>query len=91
MTATALTDTELEHLVSLAAELDRAGRADEAAAVARAYVALIEMVVPDVSDRDADLDAEFVRDMEEAEREIAAGRLVPHDEVIRRLPFLRDG
>ena len=54
----------------------------------RAFVILSEIVGPQVSDADEDLNSEFVRDMEEAERDVAAGRLIPHDEVMRRLQAL---
>ena len=90
MGTVALTETELNYLMSLVIELDQAGRREEAAAVARAFAALNEIAWSDLSDDDADLDPEFVRDMEEAEQDIVAGRLLPHGDVMHRLHALRD-
>ncbi len=90
MTTVAFHESELNHLLSLALELHEAGRLEGGAAVARAFVLLREMIQPERSDADADLDPEFIRDMEEAEEDIAAGRLIPHEDVMRRLQALDD-
>lgn len=90
MTMTALTDVEMDHLVALAKEFDQAGKTNEAAALVRAYLVLTERAGPVLSDRDEELGPQFIRDMEEAERNVAAGRLIPHEDVMRRLLALDD-
>ena len=90
MTTTALSERDLEHLWSLLEELDRAGRTEEATAVARAYAVVQELVFPDLMAVPDDDDEEFARSMDAAERDIASGNLIPHDEVVRRLQALGD-
>ena len=89
MTTLAVSATDLSHVLSLLLEFQEAGRTDEAAALARVYSTLqaIALAEFDVDDDDP----EFVHQMEEAERDIAEGRLIPHDEVLRRLQALDDG
>ena len=91
MAAVAFDQVDLDRLLAIAQELHDAGRIEEGAALARAFALLSELAGPEISDADDDLDPEFIRDMEEAERDIAAGRLIPHEDVVRRLEALGDG
>jgi hypothetical protein len=88
MTALALDQADLDRLVAITHELHDAGRIEEAAALARAFAALSDLSGPEISDADEDLDPEFIREVEEAEKDIAAGRLIPHEDVVRRLAAL---
>jgi hypothetical protein len=89
MTALTVSDTDLSHVLALLLELQQAGRTDEAATLARVYSTLQAIVLAEFEIDDDD--PELVRQMEEAERDIAAGRLIPHEEVLRRLQALDDG
>jgi hypothetical protein len=89
---TDISDRDLERLESVADELHRAGRNDEAETLLRAYLLLEELVyASDLIPPDEDNDPEFNDAMEAAERDIQTGRLIPHDEVERRLWALDDG
>jgi hypothetical protein len=89
MTALTVSDADLSHVLALLLELQQAGRTDEAATLARVYSTLQAIVLAEFEIDDDD--PELVRQMEEAERDIAAGRLIPHEEVLRRLQALDDG
>ena len=90
MTTTTLSELDLEHMWSLLVELDRAGHTEEARALARAYAVAQEVVYADLLAALDDDDPEFVRVMDAAERDIAANRLIAHDDVVRRLQALED-
>ncbi|MGH2584726.1 MAG: hypothetical protein ACRDJE_07405 [Dehalococcoidia bacterium] len=86
-----MSDTDLDHLERVLMELHEAGREEEAAALARLFsVAQGIYIAEHFPDLDDD-DPEFVQMMEDAERDIAAGRLIPHGEVVRRLQALDNG
>ena len=85
MTAIAVNEQDLVRLGSLLDELIRAGRTEEAEAVARVYALVQELVLADLFPALDDNDPEFARMMDEAERDIQMGRLIPHDEIVRRL------
>lgn len=78
----ACTLEDLGRLRELMMELYEAGREDDAHLLERAHAVVQGIVVPDLEDDD---DPEFAAAMEEAERDIAEGRTIPHDEVIREL------
>lgn len=87
---TELTEHDLDVLVALLEEFHRAGRMKEARAIARMYSAAQGLVYPDLAD-DLDNDPELARQFEEAEREYAEGRTIPHEEAVRRLRALDNG
>lgn len=78
------TEQDLIHLQSLLIELHNAGREDEAQSVARAYSVLQASVHGEDFEGDED-DPEFVESMRQADEDVKAGRLKPHDEVAHRL------
>jgi hypothetical protein len=91
-TATGVTFDDLSRLGDLMMALHEAGHIDEANKVAEAYTALQGVFIAEHFPwLDDDDDPEFLRQMEEAEQDIAAGRLIPHDEVMRKLRALDDG
>jgi hypothetical protein len=91
MAVVAFQQADLNRLLAIARELHDAGRIEEGAAVARALAVLNDLSGPEISDADEDLDPEFIRDMEEAEKDIAAGRLIPHEVVLERFRSLNNG
>ena len=88
MTALAVSATDLSHILSLLLDFQDAGRTGESAALARVYSTL-QVIALTEFELDDD-DPELMRQMEEAERDIAEDRLIPHDEVLRRLRALDD-
>ena len=76
----ALQETDLDRLFELALELKNAGRADDAALLARVMQAAegYDHVRIDLTDEELD------RQLEDAEADIAAGRVTPHEEVMAR-------
>ncbi len=89
MTTTTVTWEDIEYLRSLLRELTEAGRKDEAAKVLRIHSIVQSIYMAENFDDEED-DPDFIRQMEEAERDIAEGRLIPHEEVVRRLQALDD-
>lgn len=93
MVTTAISFDDLERLQALMLELHEAGRTDEAAVLAQAHAVLSGILIdeqfPWLDDDDPD-DPEFVAAMEEAERDFAEGRGIPHADVLRRLQALDD-
>lgn len=91
MTTATITFESLDHLRDLMLELHGAGRVDEAASVALAHAALQEIYIrenfPGLDDDD---DPEFISAMEAADRDIAEGRTIPHEDVMRQLMGLAD-
>ena len=86
MTTTILSLDDLDRLQGLVVELRRAGRIEEAEAVARAHAVVQEMIYFELFPiTDDESDPEFACMMEEAEQAIEQGRLIPHEEVLRRL------
>ena len=86
MITTELSYEDLECLRELMLELHEAGRMKEARSLERIR-ALIEGLVAEAMGLDTGTgedDPEFMAAMEEAEADIAAGRLIPHEEVERR-------
>ena len=72
-------------------ELTAAGRTEELPALARIHAAVQEMLCQDLfGDDDVD-DPDLLAALEEADHDFAAGRGIPHEEVVRRLEQLRDG
>jgi hypothetical protein len=90
MTTATATQQDLDHLMSLLEELDVAGRVDEARSVARAYAALSAEVYPELLGLPDD-DPELVEMLEQSERDITEGNLIPHEEILPRLRALIDG
>jgi predicted transcriptional regulator len=89
MTTATATEQDLDHLMALLDELHAAGRIEEGRSVARAYAALSAEVYPELLELPDD-DPELVEMLEEADRDIAAGRLIPHEEVLPHLRALID-
>lgn len=91
MTTATITFESLDHLRDLMIELHDAGRMDEATAVALAHAALQEIYIREnFPGLDDDEDPEFIAAMEAADRDIAEGRTVPHEDVMRNLMALDD-
>ena len=90
MTMTPVTDQDIDILRALLMELHTAGRTEDAAALVRIHTLVCDVACADGCPEDED-DPEFVLLMEAAERDIAAGRLIPHDDVVRRLQAIDDG
>ena len=90
MSSVSVTEQDLDHLRSLPWELHTAGRIEEAAAVPRAHAVVQEIVSANLFGALDDDHPEFVRMMDAAERDVAEGRLIPHEEVGRRLRALGD-
>jgi hypothetical protein len=87
---TTFTDEDIDLLRSLMMELHTAGRTRESSMLARAHAIVCEVVYAHLFEGEDD-DEEFARDVEEAERDFAAGVWLSHDEVMRRLGTLQDG
>lgn len=87
-TTVAVGDAERETLLALMGELVRDGRHREATALAKVYTAVCAMLNPELLDDDDD--EELAAAIEEAERDFAEGRWIPHEEVMRRLAELDD-
>ncbi len=89
MTAAPVSEADLELLWTLLEELGRAGLIEEGRALARAYAALQEIVYAELLDVPDD-DPGLVAMVESAEQDVTEGRLIPHDEVLRRFQALSD-
>ena len=89
MTTTTVTEDDLHHLRAIMFELLEAGRKDELAALARVHAVIQEIILTEFYEDDDD-DPEFAQDMEEAERDFAEGRWIPHEEMVRRLEAFGD-
>lgn len=93
-TATSVTYEDLARLGDLMVALNEAGRAAEANTILQAYLVVQDLFFaehfPWFED---DTDPEFVRQMEESERDYAEGRwsILTHEEVTRRLQARQDG
>lgn len=91
-TAVSVTYDDLERLGDLMMALHGAGHIDEANKVAEAYTALQGIFTaehyPWLDEYD---DPEFVRQMEESERDYKEGRWSTHEEVMARLLALDNG
>jgi predicted transcriptional regulator len=74
---------DLRRLQELMIELYEAGREDDAHVLERAHATVLQVLDPHLEDDDDD--PEFAAAMEQAERDIAEGRTIPHDEVMREL------
>jgi hypothetical protein len=86
MTTTATVgEYDIEVLRILLQELNAEGRKDEASAVARVHAIICEIVYADLLDPLDENDEELAAALEEAERDFAEGRGIPHEEVLRRL------
>jgi len=93
MIATELTFDDLDCLRDLLVELHLAGRTKEVESLQRVH-ATVEYIVAEAAGLDmgtGEDDPEFVAAMEEAEADIAAGRLIPHEEVMRKWQALDGG
>jgi hypothetical protein len=88
MTTATISEADLDVLAGLLDELGRAGRIEEGRAVARAYAALSELLYPELGLPEND--PELAAMLEQADRDIEAGNLIPHEEVVRRLQALDD-
>ena len=88
-TTTTLTEQDVDYLRTLLGELIDAGRKEEAASIARVHAVVCEIVYADILAGDEE-DEELAREYEEAMRDLEAGRLIPHEEVVRRLQALHD-
>jgi hypothetical protein len=86
-TTVAVGEAERETLLALMGELVRDGRHKEATALAKVYTAVCVMLNPELAEDDED-DEELAAALEEAERDFAEGRWIPHEEMLRRLAEL---
>jgi hypothetical protein len=78
-----LNETDLERVLEIAHELDQAGRARDAALLARLAGQHSARFVPDLPDDELD------RRLEEADEDIAAGRVTPEAVVWAQLEAAR--
>jgi hypothetical protein len=90
MTTPTVTAADLSHLMSLLLELTRAGRAEEAAAVARAYAVMNDILCTQLYPHNDD-DPQLARMVEAAEEDARTGRLIPHEVVLERFRSLDNG
>lgn len=91
MTTATVTYTDLERLRELMMELHEAGRLEESHLVARAHAVMEGVYTTENFPWLDDDDPEFDRQMEEAERDFAEGRWIPHEEVVRKLRAIENG
>ena len=93
MITTELSDEDLECLRDLMLELHEAGRMTEAESLVRIHAAIQDMVAEamGLDTGTGEDDPEFVAAMEAAEADIAAGRFIPHEEVMRKWRMLDGG
>lgn len=85
MTAiTEITEQDFELLLRLMAELQRSGRVEEAASVAKAYEIACQARYPELCWDPTD-DGRLEAALAEADLEITEGRTIGHDEARRRL------
>lgn len=80
-------EDDMYRLRDLMIEFAGAGRMDDAHLMARLHAIVTGILYP-YEVEEAEADEEFVRSFEQAERDIAEGRLIPHEEVMRRLGTL---
>jgi hypothetical protein len=78
----AFTVEDLRRLQDLMVELYEAGREEDAHLLERAHATVLQILDPHEEDDD---DPEFAAAMERAKRDIAAGRTIPNEQVMREL------
>jgi signal transduction histidine kinase len=91
MTTQTITDADLDRMQNLIHELIQAGRMDEAESMVRALMALQQLLYPELMPGLPEDDPELIEMLEEAERDIRAGNVIPHEQVLPKLRALADG
>ena len=91
MQATTVTLDDLILLRSVMLKLSESGSTKELASLVRIHRVIEDIVCADAFGEDAEDDPELLAALEEADEDLAAGRAIPQEEVMRRLLPLSDG
>lgn len=91
MGAISVTLDDLIVLRNVMLKLGESGLTEELASLVRIHHVIEDMVCADEFGQDAEDDPELLAALEEADEDLAAGRAIPHEEVMRRLLPVSDG